>query len=154
MLYNHREYKRRRDMIQNNIEQLKKYNQFCSITFQNLKKASAVVSYIALFFIFRNFFIFSVDNYKQIEYIIINTVNKVFEQEDDMTYKDVRVLMIKKNKSYNDLIGNIKNSRGEPYTTLQGLWKAMTKGEHKEEVCERVVSFLLQSQLIVINKRR
>ena len=78
-------------------------------------------------------------------YIIINTVGKVFEQEDDMTYKDVRVLMIKKNKSYNDLIGNIKNSRGEPYTTLQGLWKAMTKGEHKEEVCERVVSFLLQS---------
>lgn len=78
-------------------------------------------------------------------YTIINTVNKVFEQEDDMTYKDVRVLMIKKNKSYNDLIGNIKNSRGETYTTLQGLWRAMTKGKHKEEVCERVVSFLLQS---------
>ncbi len=63
-----------------------------------------------------------------------------------MTYKDVRVLMIKKNKTYNDLIGNVKNSRGEPYTTLQGLWRAMTKGKHKEEVCERVVSFLLQSR--------
>ena len=61
-----------------------------------------------------------------------------------MNYKDVRILMIKKNKTYNDLVGNITNSRGERYTTLQGLWRAMTKGKHKEETCEKVVAFLLK----------
>ena len=62
-----------------------------------------------------------------------------------MTYKDVKKLLVDKDMLLKDLNDKIPNQRGGYYTTKNGLIKAMRQNKNKNEICERIVRFILNS---------
>ena len=60
-----------------------------------------------------------------------------------MTYKDVKKLLVDKDMLLKDLYGKIQNERGGYYTTKNGLIRAMRQNKNKNEICERIVRYIL-----------
>ena len=60
-----------------------------------------------------------------------------------MTYKDVKKLLVDKDMLLKDLYGKIPNERGGYYTTKNGLIRAMRQNKNKNEICERIVRYIL-----------